>query len=578
MRIGGLTLDMIIIASLTSALPRPDQMEQVNYGLVSIFVIACSLWNVFVFLFLGRKMFPNFWFERSVTLTGEALGHSVTGLLFARTLDPSMNTPVPFSYLCKLMLFTIFPSSGSKNTIVVTLVDHHGPWVALLVCCFVVFAWGFIFEKYIRGKYIHNSISFSSISSSLSSLSNNLSTISTSSSLNGLPLTAIHSKTTDDSRDYLAEDRNRIRSSSLNGNYGGTLFSRSKSESEIFHENTPLNSSYGSPYETNNSSLYWEEEDGTHNNQSNNGNNNSKEMKNNLRPEEVLEFDEEEQSIKSHDTTPLLSSSLSTTSSTLTNSTTSNTNNSTNNTNNSQLSQSISTKLPTFRMNSVSGMLSSNHFVSIMSWIIPEYQHSLVQLSLAYTLQRDGASLTTLLSLCCPSNTFTHSLFDHHQHHSHHNHYHSYSHYASNSSPMTPSGTTPTTPSSSSSSNYLYKDHQIIILIEDSWGYIFGVYLSHPLKISSEYYGNNDDFVFTILPNLIKYSSNQLNNYYILSNYQNILIGGGKTGGYTIQLDDELNTGVTGISETYSNQNILSSNEYFKCLNVEVWAIHSIIE
>ena len=70
MRISGLTLDMIIIASLTSALPRPDQIEQVNYGLISIFVIACSLWNIFVFIFLGRKMFPNFWFERSVTLTG----------------------------------------------------------------------------------------------------------------------------------------------------------------------------------------------------------------------------------------------------------------------------------------------------------------------------------------------------------------------------------------------------------------------------------------------------------------------------------------------------------------------------
>lgn len=70
MRIGGLTLDMIIIASLTVALPRPDQIEQVNYGLISIFVIACALWNIFVFIFLGRKMFPNFWFERSVTLTG----------------------------------------------------------------------------------------------------------------------------------------------------------------------------------------------------------------------------------------------------------------------------------------------------------------------------------------------------------------------------------------------------------------------------------------------------------------------------------------------------------------------------
>lgn len=511
-----------------------------------------------------------------------------------------MNTPVPFSYLCKLMLFTIFPSSGGKNTIVVTLVDSHGPWVALLVCCFVVLAWGFIFEKYIRGKYIHNSISLSTplSSSNISSLNSN--------SLSSLQMTGITSKTTDDSRDYLAEDRSRMRSSSLTGNYSGGVFGRSKSESEIFHENTPLNSSYGSPYETNNSRLYWledenqNEENNIENNSSNiignnniiNNNNNNVNSNNNLnngilgdnnvnnnnggsnninnnksvnnltRPEEILEFDEEEQMLKLNDKTPLLK--------TMSNSNI-NSGVSSTNVNLNQTSQLLQSTLPTFRMNSVSGMLSPSHFSSVMSWILPEYQHSLVQLSLIYTLQRDGASLTTLLSLCCPTNTYTHSLYDHyssnfHSHHSHNSHHSHHSHFGQ---PL---------PSPTSSSNYLYKDHQILILIEDSWGYIFGLYLSHPLKISSEYYGNDDDFVFTVLPNLVKYPSNQFNNYYILSNYQNILIGGGKTGTYTIQLDDELNTGVTGISETYSNNNILSSNEYFKCLNVEVWAIHSAIE
>jgi Na+/glutamate symporter len=70
MRLCSLALDLVIIASLTSALPRPTQVEQVHYGLVGVFVLACALWNIFVFIFLGRKMFPNFWFERGITLTG----------------------------------------------------------------------------------------------------------------------------------------------------------------------------------------------------------------------------------------------------------------------------------------------------------------------------------------------------------------------------------------------------------------------------------------------------------------------------------------------------------------------------
>ncbi len=46
--------------------------------------------------------------------------------------------------------------------------------------------------------------------------------------------------------------------------------------------------------------------------------------------------------------------------------------------------------------------------------------------------------------------------------------------------------------------------------------------------------------------------------------------GGGE--GYAIQLDDELDTGVSNHSDTYGNP-VLSSSEFFKCLNVEVWSL-----
>jgi hypothetical protein len=39
-------------------------------------------------------------------------------------------------------------------------------------------------------------------------------------------------------------------------------------------------------------------------------------------------------------------------------------------------------------------------------------------------------------------------------------------------------------------------------------------------------------------------------------------------------LDDELDTGVSNRSGTFHNAT-LSSNEFFKCLNVEVWVLES---
>ena len=75
-------------------------------------------------------MFPNFWYERGLVLSADAMGHSFMGLLVARALDPAMITPVPAAYAYKLMILFI-PSTGSKNTIVVTLIDSQGEYMVL---------------------------------------------------------------------------------------------------------------------------------------------------------------------------------------------------------------------------------------------------------------------------------------------------------------------------------------------------------------------------------------------------------------------------------------------------------------
>ena len=156
MRLCGFLLDVLIIAACSSSNPRPAALDNswFHYMLVVLFSLVCFAWNLFCFFVLAPDLFPNFWYERGLVLLCDALGHSYTGLLLARTMDPMMETPVPAAYAYKLMLFFI-PSSGGKNTVVVTLVDSYGPWLALLICMLVVTAWIMIFWKFFKHRFVH---------------------------------------------------------------------------------------------------------------------------------------------------------------------------------------------------------------------------------------------------------------------------------------------------------------------------------------------------------------------------------------------------------------------------------------
>lgn len=64
-----------------------------------------------------------------------------------------MITPVPAAYAYKMMILFI-PSTGSKNTIVVTLIASQGEYVALLVCLLVVSSWYLIFLRFFQHRFV----------------------------------------------------------------------------------------------------------------------------------------------------------------------------------------------------------------------------------------------------------------------------------------------------------------------------------------------------------------------------------------------------------------------------------------
>jgi hypothetical protein len=164
MRLGGILLDLVIVGAISVAnFRKPQDGLGNNFGnpghhhrvYVLLYVSVCCFWHIICFVFIARYAFPNFWVDRALTLSGDALGHSYLGLLFARTLDPRMETPVPAAYAYKLMLFFV-PSTGEKNTIIVSFMENHGNLFALVVCSLIVVAWLLICDRYFSSRFIKN--------------------------------------------------------------------------------------------------------------------------------------------------------------------------------------------------------------------------------------------------------------------------------------------------------------------------------------------------------------------------------------------------------------------------------------
>lgn len=464
MRLSGLMLDMTCIAKLASAIPDPKNVEEVHYGLISVFVLACTLWNIYVFVYFAKEMFPNFYFERAVVLSADAMGHPAMGLLFARTLDPEMSTPVPVAYICKLAMFVV-PSSGGKNTIVISLVDRHGPLVALVICVCVVGAWAMIFDQYLKTRYVNTTAgAFSKVAKKFSVTAAD---IESGGQMPHLALAASPAVRAGISSHGL---RNREEGGARDVNFNF-------SDDNSFGENKALLS------------------------------------------EDVLEFDEEEEeedgagessnSVTAEDragggggagraeegaAAARKNSSL-----------------------------ALSGKdFPDIevKMSHDSSIMSYSQLQEIASWLPLSVQTK--KFVLKYSLQRDGASLATMLSLC------------------------------------------------QTGANDCFSS---LIVIEDSWGYIFGGYVASALTNSRSYYGTGESFVYSLAPAAKVYHSEGGNDLFVLSSVDQLLMGGGGEG-FAFQLDDELNTGVSNRSDTFRNPQ-LASNEFFKCLNVEVWTTES---
>ncbi|RYG69367.1 hypothetical protein EON64_02865 [archaeon] len=386
MRLCGLLLEWIVVAALGKAYPPLPILQSgagSNHFLTCmLFVCTCATWNMLCLGMLAPHLFPNYWFDRALPLTGDSMGRAYTGLLFVRVLDPGMESPVPAAFAAKLMLFFI-PTSGAKTAIVEGLVRKGGIGITLTVCTLVVVVWVVIGLTYFRHP-----------------------------------------------RELAKLEKNEGVSSGVST--GG--------DSEEGGEATPLVGSNNASTLSNRSGKY--------------------------RPS-ILSIDDGDMGMAN-------------------------------------------------RCNVPSSILTVKQ-VEAVTMLLPPPQRTKSWV-LAYSLREHGSLLSTLLS-----NTL------------------------------------------------VYKDVPCLVVIEDSWGYVFGGYISPGLQDKKSYYGSGESFVFSVIPTIQAYKWTQKNNFFVLSHTEGLAMGGGGEG-FAIQIDDELDTGVSNHSDTYDNPT-LSSNEFFKCLNVEVWVL-----
>ena len=144
----GLFLDLVFIAALSKSLPRPQDIDNgTHYFTVSVMVLLMLSWNVVCYVGVARHMFPNFQFERALVLSASAMGNSYCGLLFARLMDPKLQSPVPAAFGAQLLLFFV-PASAAKNKVIQKFLDSQGTTSTTLICFLVTLSFWGIFKSH----------------------------------------------------------------------------------------------------------------------------------------------------------------------------------------------------------------------------------------------------------------------------------------------------------------------------------------------------------------------------------------------------------------------------------------------
>jgi ESS family glutamate:Na+ symporter len=121
--LGGIAIDGVIICAVaTLSLGAIGA----NVGPLIIFAIAAIGWSVFVTLVIGRRIFPQHWFEHSIPEFGESQGMLACGFVMLDMVDPSRQTDVVRGYSYRQIITRPILGGGFVTALAVPLIARFG--------------------------------------------------------------------------------------------------------------------------------------------------------------------------------------------------------------------------------------------------------------------------------------------------------------------------------------------------------------------------------------------------------------------------------------------------------------------
>jgi ESS family glutamate:Na+ symporter len=129
-RILGLALDFLVVSAIASI--KLD-VFLAYFWPFSILMIVGLTWVIFATWFIAPRMFPDTWFERSITEYGMQTGVTALGLLLLRVADPNFKTPAAKSFGFKQILYEPMLGGGFITAAAPILIYHYGVALPYLV-------------------------------------------------------------------------------------------------------------------------------------------------------------------------------------------------------------------------------------------------------------------------------------------------------------------------------------------------------------------------------------------------------------------------------------------------------------
>ncbi len=137
-RIGGLALDLLIVAALATL---SLQVLGDNLVVLLALILAGITWNLFGFLVLARMMFPRDWVTNGLANFGQGMGMTVVGLLLVRMSDPHGRSGAMEAFGYKQLLFEPVVGGGLFTAASLPLIYQFGPVPVLVGTSVVMLFW-----------------------------------------------------------------------------------------------------------------------------------------------------------------------------------------------------------------------------------------------------------------------------------------------------------------------------------------------------------------------------------------------------------------------------------------------------